>query len=303
MAGCNSVSTVTRSHTVHHTTQLDPREKSNHIISDTVDRIGWWSFLAFRIFGVRDGPNPSGPEKNHCQWRRWIPIMMFNDFVSTTRSFATRHQHGMENDKKWCEMTRIFQSCLGFDSHTTSFWQSTANCHVSGKALSKTLSGTHPKTNSSTSSTESKMLCTGNCSVEFQSGLSVPRLRIWVIQPMNDAMFARAWCALADFSLQFLEPWQCTASELWYWHGGGELIRKQLQVVNRQSNWFFVDFCAKVSAEILCNNFSHEVPSMVQTDDCWSNGVRARFERMLKDFFNQRPRSQASKKAEPSPFK
>ena len=204
--------------------QLDPREKPNHIISDSVDRIGWWSFLAFIIFGVRDGPNPSGTEKNDCQWRRWIPIMVFDGFVSTTRSFATRHQHGMENNKKWCEMTRIFQSCLRFDSHTTFFWQSTANCHVSGKALSKTLSGTTQKPTVAPPSLKAKCFAQATAVLNFSLVyISVPRLRIWVIQPMNDARCARAWYVLANFSLQFLEPWQCTASELWYWYGRGRI--------------------------------------------------------------------------------
>ena len=134
------------------------------------------------------------------------------------------------------------------------------------------------------------MLCTGNCSVEFQSGLSVPRLRIWVIQPNEwckvglDMFLPTSHCS--SLSLDSARHLNCGTGM-----AGEELIRKQLQVVNRQCNWFFVDFCAKVSAEILCNNFSHEVPSMVQTDDCWSNGVRTRFERMLKEqYFFQRPR-------------
>ena len=91
---------------------------------------------------------------------------------------------------------------------------------------------------------------------------------------------------------------------------GEEYGNTQLQAVNNLCNCsnsicIFVDFCPKVSAEILCNNFPHEVPSMVYTDDCWSRGVRARFQRTFKGqtFFNQRPRSQASKKTEPSPFK
>ena len=211
-----------------------------------------------------------------------------------------RHQHGMENDKKWCEMTRIFQSCLRFDSHTTSFWQNTANCHVFGKALSKTLSGTNPKTNSSTSFTESKMLCTGNCSVEFQSGLSVPRLRIWVIQPNEWCKVCEGWYILANFSLQFLEPWQRTVSELRYWYGGGR-IRKQLQVVNKQL--IFVDVCPKVSAEILCNNFSARSP--IDGTNRWllvkwgSSLVR----KNAQSSFQSKTQVAGLKKTEPSHFK
>ena len=50
-------------------------------------------------------------------------------------------------------------------------------------------------------------------------------------------------------------------------------------------------FCPKVSAEILCINFSHDVPSMVHTNDCWSNGFELGSKGPSKILFNQRPRS------------
>ena len=141
---------------------------------------------------------------------------------------------GWQLTGKWCEMTWVFQLCLGFDSHTTSFWLSTANCDESWKNLSKALSDTRPKkNNSSTSFTESKMLCTGNCSVDekCQPGLN----RIWVLQPNKKCKACESLICFADFSLQFLEPWQCRAAELWYLRGRAR-TPKQLQAVNKQCN-------------------------------------------------------------------
>ena len=175
--------------------------------------------------------------KNDCKWRRWIPIMVFAYYCSNNKViFPTKHQHGMANDKKWCEMSWILQLCLRFDNrHTTSFWQTTANCDVSGKALSTTLSGTHPKPNSSTSFTGSKMLGTGNCSVDekCQSGLRVLRLWIWVLQPNK-------WCKaceslICSCRLLTAVPWALTVHGIWIvvlaWQGNAKTTPSCQQTV------------------------------------------------------------------------
>ena len=118
VAGCNSVSTVTRSpySTSYNTTWSKRKTKPHHLWQ-------WWPDWLMIL------PSFHNLLYEGCQWRPWIPIMMFDDFVSTTRSFATRHQHGMENDKKWCEMTRIFQSYLGTVlQHLSDKAQRTAMC-------------------------------------------------------------------------------------------------------------------------------------------------------------------------------
>ena len=80
--------------------------------------------------GLADDPSRQGMArvrkwscKNDCQWRRWILIMVFEDFCSNTK--VIRYQApawGWPLKTTWCEMTRIFRLCLGFDSHTASFW-------------------------------------------------------------------------------------------------------------------------------------------------------------------------------------
>ena len=132
----------TWSHTSYSTTLFKSKTNPHHLWQCWPD---WLMILpSFHHF-----PCDGMARIQKWSWMKWRWILSWFNvfFFPTTRSFATKHQHGMAIDKKWCEMTWIFQLCLRFDNHhTASFWQSTANCDVSGKALSKTLSGTRPKT-------------------------------------------------------------------------------------------------------------------------------------------------------------
>ena len=167
--------------------------------------------------------------KNDRQWRRWIPIIAFCWFhFPTTRSFP--YQAPAWDDGKlktnWC---RIFQLCLRFDSHTTSL-RPKYIALTKGKLCPKASVAPTQTPTVAPPSPRIHSIRTGDCSSAVQLRVALCCLKCSVsskipksqnLSPstsfvqMNDAKRARAWYVLADFSLQFLEPWQFTDHCIW----------------------------------------------------------------------------------------
>ena len=176
----------------------------------------------------------SGPEKKKntnegaesLSWR-------FDDFMFQQQGHVpTKHQYGMmanwrQNDAKGLESSSCASDLTVTQQNSdqsTSLWPK-VNFVQKPQWDPPKPQQSHLLHHGSTRICESKMLRTGDCSavqwaalcwLNFQSGLRFLRVRIWVLQhPMNDARRARAWYVLADFSLQFLEPWQFTDHCIW----------------------------------------------------------------------------------------
>ena len=85
-----------------HTTQLDWSQNQYHIISDSVDRIGWWSFLAFIIFCTRDGPN------QRVVLKKWLQMKALNPYHGVCLLLFQQQGHFPYQapawDGKWQEM-------------------------------------------------------------------------------------------------------------------------------------------------------------------------------------------------------
>ena len=236
--GCGA-STVITSHThaiQHNLVQVKNQATSSLTVSTwsandpsyffhNLPCVGWWP------------ESESGPEKNDSQWgAESLSWCLFYDFMFQQQGhFPTKHQHGMmanwrQNDAKGLESSSCASDLkVSQQSHNivlTKLPWMTPRCpgkHFVPKPQWVSQQFPQPTAPpgrlSATRIYESKMQkhrpiagwVTCAVLIECQSRLRVLRLRIWVLQP-NEWWKA---CVLADFSLQFLDPWQFTAHGIW----------------------------------------------------------------------------------------